>query len=182
MRLGIDLDGVVVDFNAGWMARYNAEFGTSLTADMVTKWNSLGELCGFEHMGQFWRWARGGDGPSIFRDLPFVEGAAEALDKLALHHSVIIITAKPQWAVHDTFAWIAENKIPTREVHITAEKWQVPCDVYLDDSPYIVPRIAKERPGSLVYRFVRPWNAPVPGTGDIHNWEEFTNAISDVGD
>jgi len=30
MRLGIDLDGVVANFNAGWMRRYNDEYGTDL--------------------------------------------------------------------------------------------------------------------------------------------------------
>ena len=35
MRLGIDLDGVVADFNAGWISRYNREFEANLTTDMV---------------------------------------------------------------------------------------------------------------------------------------------------
>ncbi len=30
MRLGIDLDGVVADFNAGWMQMHADEFGTEL--------------------------------------------------------------------------------------------------------------------------------------------------------
>ena len=30
MRLGIDLDGVVADFNAGWMDRYNEDFDAEL--------------------------------------------------------------------------------------------------------------------------------------------------------
>ena len=35
LRLGIDLDGVVADFNGGWMRRYNVEHGTSLDPDHV---------------------------------------------------------------------------------------------------------------------------------------------------
>ena len=33
MRLGIDLDGVVADFTAGWVARYNEEFNTDIQRD-----------------------------------------------------------------------------------------------------------------------------------------------------
>ena len=35
LRLGVDMDGVITDFNAGWMARYNREFGTRLRAGQV---------------------------------------------------------------------------------------------------------------------------------------------------
>ncbi len=177
MRLGIDLDGVVANFNAGWMARFNAEFGTELTPDQVQRWDQLADLTHFDHLGQFWRWARNGDEPSIFRDLPLIDGAAAALTELSQHHNIVIITAKPRWAIHDTFAWLADNQIPTQEVHITTEKWKVPCDVYVEDSPFQLPEIAEKRPGALVVRFVRPWNNPIPGTHDVTNWAELTTLI-----
>ena len=88
-------------------------------------------------------------------------------------HEIVIITLKPEWAVHDTFAWIADHKIPTREVHITAEKWKVPCDIYLDDSPSQLSRYLEERSDRLVCRFVRPWNDPVAGAHDILTWNDF---------
>jgi len=178
MRLGIDLDGVVANFNAGWMARFNREFGAELTPDLVQQWDGLADLTHFDHMGQFWRWARNGDGPSIFRDLPLIEGAGAALTELAQDHNIVIITAKPRWAIHDTFAWLADNEIPTREVHITSEKWKVPCDVYAEDSPTQLRTITEKRPEALVVRFVRPWNRPVPGAHDITSWVEFTTLIS----
>jgi hypothetical protein len=75
--------------------------------------------------------------------------------------------------VHDTFAWIADHRIPTREVHILEEKWRVPCDLYLDDAPHVVWQLHRSRPEATVCRFVRPWNRPVTGTVDVHSWEEF---------
>ncbi len=174
LRLGIDLDGVVADFNGGWMARYNREFEAQLTPDLVQKWDGLAELTHFDHMAAFWHWARNDEGPSIFRDLPLMDGAIEALDELAVKHEIVIITAKPRWAIHDTFAWLADNKIPTREVHITSKKWQVPCDVYVEDSPAQLAHMVAERAESLVLRFVRAWNRPVPGAHDIESWPELT--------
>lgn len=181
LRLGIDLDGVVADFNRGWMTRYNTEFEADLTPDLVDRWDGLADLTHFEHMGQFWRWARGGDGPSIFRDLPLIDGAQAGLEELARNHDIVIITAKPNWAVADTFAWLADARIPTREVHITSKKHEVDCNVYVEDSPHQLKTIVKARPNALVLRFVRAWNRPVPGTHDVESWSELTELIASAG-
>ena len=74
LRIGIDMDGVLTDFNTGWMARYNADFGTSLQASDVLRWEGLHGLTHFEDMDSFWSWAQG-DGHSVFRDLPAMPGA-----------------------------------------------------------------------------------------------------------
>ena len=69
IRIGIDMDGVLADFNTGWMTRYNRDFGTSLDASMVQQWDGLYRLTHFGSMAQFWAWAQG-DGRSTFRDAP----------------------------------------------------------------------------------------------------------------
>jgi 5'(3')-deoxyribonucleotidase len=172
LRLGIDLDGVVADFNAGWTALHNAEFGGELTADM---WDGLNQLGGFDDMDAFWAWARGNEHrPSIFRHLDLLPGAIETLRRLdAEGHHVVIVSTKPDWAVHETLHWLADNEIPTREVHLTFAKHLVDCDIYLDDAPGVLPDLVEHHPDALVCRFVRPWNQPVAGTVDVHNWAEF---------
>lgn len=182
LRLGIDLDGVVADFNRGWMDRYNRQFSAALSPDLVNKWDGLADLTHFDHMGQFWHWARGDDGPSIFRDLPLVDGAGQALSELAINHDIVILTAKPRWAIWDTFAWLADNQIPTREVHITSKKHRIACHVYVEDSPHQLPTIVAERPEALVFRFVRAWNQPVDGAHDIESWPELTRLIASAAD
>ncbi len=178
MRLGIDLDGVVADFNAGWIRRYNQDFGTSIPLDAVEVWSQYKELTHFTDRAGFWEWARDqGDG-SLFRHLETYPGAVAALQELeASGQDVVIITTKPDWAVHDTFAWLAEHRIPTREVHITWAKWRVPCDVYLDDAPHQLTRLHRGRPEAVVCRFVRPWNDPMPGVRDITDWPEFVEMV-----
>lgn len=57
MRLGIDLDGVVADFSAGWMRLHAEESGSELRPDMVETWNSLHRQGGFDDMREFWSWA-----------------------------------------------------------------------------------------------------------------------------
>ena len=181
MRLGIDLDGIVTDFNQGWMDIYNREFGADLTPDLVDGWNAMYGLTGFS-VQEFWRWARGGDRPTIFRHLPTYDGALETLQGLARAHDIVIITTKPRWAVSDTFAWIAENDVPTREVHMTSKKYLVDCDVYLEDSPHQVTTLVKRRPDDIVCRFVRPWNDPIDGAIDVGSWDDFVSLLASLDD
>jgi 5'(3')-deoxyribonucleotidase len=177
VRLGIDLDGVVADFNEGWMGRYNAERGTDLTPAMVDHWDAMVELTHFDSGRDFWRWARNGDGPGLFRDLPMYPDALPALKRLWRNHEIVIITTKPHWAVSETYAWLADNAIPTREVHITGRKWTVDCDIYLDDGPHNLESLVVERADRTVCRFVRPWNKPVPGAVDIYDWDTFETLV-----
>jgi 5'(3')-deoxyribonucleotidase len=182
VRLGIDLDGVVADFNAGWMERYNAEHGAELTPEMVVSWDGLHQLTHFPEMKDFWTWARNHEGPSVFRHLEPYQGAVETLQDLnRAGHDIVILTAKPDWAIHDTFEWLADNRVPTREVHCLEDKWRIECDVYLDDSPYVVPELVRHRPDAVVCRFVRPWNGPVNGAVDVISWDQFRTTVTATG-
>jgi 5'(3')-deoxyribonucleotidase len=173
MRLGIDLDGVVANFNAGWTRRYNHDYGTSLEPDMVQTWDAFVPLTHFKSNSEFWEWARNDGGPGLFRDLPVFPEAIESLTRLSGNHEIVVITTKPPWAYAETFAWIADSGIPTREVHITGRKWEVDCDVYLDDGPHNLEHLILERPDRTICRFIRPWNEPLTGAIDIDSWDTF---------
>lgn len=179
LRLGIDLDGVVCDFNAGWMELHKAEFGSDLGPEMVVTWDNLHELGGFADMDAFWRWAQATDDrPSIFRHLQPFPSAVETLHALRdAGHRIVIVTAKPRWAIADTLRWIADHDLPTEEIHIQYRKHTVPCDVYLDDSPLVLPELLRHRPKATVCRMVRPWNVPVEGVVDIADWVEFCEFV-----
>jgi 5'(3')-deoxyribonucleotidase len=173
MRLGIDLDGVVADFNRGWIDRYNAEFGAELGLDAIRHWDGIPGITHFEDMAAFWEWARHHDGASVFRHLEPYPGALDSLARMSGNgHHIVILTFKPDWAISDTFAWLGDHRIPTREVHVTDAKHLVPCHLYLDDAPYQLERIAAARPDAVTCRFARPWNRPIPGTETVTSWSE----------
>ncbi len=174
MRLAIDLDGVVANFNEGWIRFYNRQFGTSLDVSQVDAWDVIPKLTRFAHMGEFWDWAEHLDGASLFRHLEPFPDAIPALVTLAgWGHTIVIVTTKPDFAVGDTFAWIGEHGIPTTEVHITEDKEQVAADVYLEDAPHQLYRLRRHRPEVVVVRFARPWNHEIPGTETVESWAEF---------
>jgi 5'(3')-deoxyribonucleotidase len=180
LRLGIDLDGVVADFNRGWIARCNRERGTTLEPEHVVGWDGLHHLAGFASMDGFWAWARhdAATGRSVFRDLPPMPDAVPSLERLARRHRIVILTSRFDWAIPDTLHWIARHQIPAREVHFVERKQDVPCDVYLDDAPHQLAALVAGRPDALVCRAVRSWNQPVPGASDVTSWVDFERLVA----
>lgn len=179
MRLGIDLDGVVANFTHGWMRFYNRDFGTDLKVEDSRDWGDLVRLTHFRHVGEFWRWSSNLDGRSVFWHLEPFPGAVAAVTGLREEgHEIVVITTKPHFAVDDTHQWIEKHDLPADEIHILEDKWEVACDVYLDDGPHILPKLVARRQDSTVCRFVRPWNRPVEGAIDVESFEDFRKVVN----
>lgn len=184
LRLGIDLDGVVADFNHGWTTLYNRDFpgelGRDLRAEDVVEWDAPVELSHFRSMNEFWKWAETcSDGRSLFHGLDPYDGALEALrDLRAAGHHVVILTTKPHFSIHDTYDWLARHRIPSTEIHILDDKTLVDCDIYLDDADHNLEALTASHPTAEVCRYVRPWNRPIDGAVDVHDWVEFRDVVN----
>ena len=175
MRIGADLDGVVADFTDGWTSQYEKDFGKKISENDITEWGLAKPLTHFEEEVDFWNWAKDIDGASIFRNLKTYNNAIEVLVDLSLKgHEIVIISSKPWWSIHDTLMWLGENKIPSKEIHFTEDKWKVSCDVYIDDAPHQLESFVENVPEKLILRFVRQYNRFVEGTVDLKSWEELS--------
>lgn len=174
LRVGIDLDGVVADFVTGWISRYNAEFGTRLRVADAVEWHAAARMTHFGSMSRFWDWARtaGPDERTLFRDLPVYPGAVDGLRALQRLAHVVIVSTKPKWAVSDTLGWLGDLGLPLREVHITDDKAGVECAMYVEDSTHHLSQLRRRHPGSVVCRWVRPWNSPIDGCLDVDSWAD----------
>lgn len=182
MRLGIDMDGVMCDFNAGWMRLHADEFGSDLRPEMVTGWNGLHALAGFADMTAFWEWAKAsGERASIFRHLEPFPGALATMTALAEEgHEIVVLTAKPDWAIPDTLSWLGEHGVPTHEIHVRYDKHAIDCDLYLDDAPAVLADLRRFRPDRLVCRMIQPWNRPVEGAIDVERWSDVAAVVTDA--
>jgi 5'(3')-deoxyribonucleotidase len=166
--LGVDLDGVCGDSTAAFRAVVAAERGidpASLPEDRgwdFAEWG-VDELGGFEHVHRTAVLDH-----RMFRDMPVVDGAAEALWRLSdagVWIRIITHRLYVNWghavAVADTVEWLDRHAIPYRDICFLGRKPEVEADCYVDDSPDNIE--ALRAAGNAVIVFDQPYNAHVAG-------------------
>jgi 5'(3')-deoxyribonucleotidase len=178
--LGVDLDGVCGDYTAAFRAVVAEELGVdpATLADNrsweFTQWGIDGEfdrlhrLAVLEHR--------------MFRTMPVVEGAADALWRLSDAGVWIrIITHRlcVNWghavAVADTVEWLDTHGIPYRDICFLGQKPEVEADCYVDDGPHNV--VALRAAGNEVIVFDQPYNREVEGPR-ARGWEEVEEQVA----
>lgn len=119
--------------------------------------------------------------PNFYARLHPIEGALEALDRLAKQHEVLLVSTP--WAGHETCAsekvgWVRRHLGPEweRRVVLTHDKTLVHGDVLIDDRPVITGRV---EPSWTRVVFDMPWNAETPGFR-MHGWSEVDDVLAEA--
>lgn len=166
--LGVDLDGVCADYTVAFAEVVAAEKGCSV-ADLPAErsWDfqewGLDELGGFERLHRLAVLER-----RFFRDMPAIDGCAEALWRLSdagvwiriITHRLVVHWGH-QVAVGDTVAWLDANGLPYRDLCFLGRKPEVEADLYVDDAPHNVESLRSA--GNQVIVFDQPYNREVQG-------------------
>jgi 5'(3')-deoxyribonucleotidase len=166
--LGVDLDGVCGDYTAAFRAVVAAERGID-PADLpddrgwdFAEWG-VAELGGFDHVHRTAVLEH-----RMFRDMPVVPGAAEALWRLSdagVWIRIITHRLYVNWghavAVADTVEWLDRHAIPYRDICFLGRKPEVEADCYVDDSPDNIEALREA--GNQVIVFDQPYNAHLEG-------------------
>jgi 5'-nucleotidase len=173
--LGVDLDGVCGDHTAAFRRVVATEQAVDpATLPDQTTW-------------AFHEWGLDDDGfldmhrravldHRMFRDMPVIEGCADALWRLSdagVWIRLITHRLYANWghavAVGDTVAWLDASGIPYRDLCFLGHKPQVEADVYVDDAPHNV--AALRAAGNDVIVFDQTYNRDVPGPR-ARDWDE----------
>ncbi|MBI2709563.1 MAG: hypothetical protein HYX34_07690 [Actinobacteria bacterium] len=179
--LGVDLDGVCADYTAAFRAIVASERGVDpeTLGDQVSwsfsewgisaeEFDALHRCAVLEHR--------------MFRTMPAMEGAADALWRLSdagVWIRIITHRLYVNWghavAVTDTVAWLDQHGIPYRDLCFLGRKPEVEADVYVDDGPHNVESLRSH--GAEVIVFDQPYNRGLDGPR-AHEWADVEELVS----
>lgn len=181
--LGVDLDGVVGDH-------------TRRFRDIMAELRGVDpETMPLERSWDFHEWGFGPDEYAhyhriavmehdMFRTMPVIEGAADALWRLSdagIWIRIITHRLYVHWghekAVADTAGWLDANKIPYRDLCFLGAKPQVEADAYIDDAPHNIAQLRAA--GNTVIVFAQPYNRDIGGPR-ARSWTEVEEIVTDL--
>lgn len=180
---GVDLDGVCADYTIGFREFVANERGVEPeTLPLERSWDfrewglNEAEFVRLHHKAV--------QEQRMFRDLPVIEGAADALWRLSdagIWIRIITHRLYVNWsheaAVTDTVLWLDEAKIPYRDICFLGAKPQVEAHVYIDDAEHNVTGL--RRAGNDVIVFDQPYNRNLDGPR-ASDWNEVEDIVLEL--
>lgn len=181
MRIGLDCDGVLADFAAGWVDQYNDWYGARVELDQST-WMSFLDATHFAEEADFWAWVD--RVPDFWVNMPTIPGAMGGV--LALQeagHELCIVTHRHEKASRQTQIWLNRhwpigNGLPL--VHHTKRKTDIDCQLYVDDGPK--PLAHFDKVGRKAIRFAYPYNKTSPAIASVKNWAELVPLVAELAE
>ena len=121
----------------------------------------------------------------MFRTMPVIEGAADALWRLSdagIWIRIITHRLYVHWghekAVADTAAWLDIHKIPYRDLCFLGAKPQVEANAYIDDAPHNIEQLRAA--GNTVIAFEQPYNRDITDGPRATSWAEVEAIVTDL--
>lgn len=193
LRAGFDVDGILADFNAAYIALCIETSGRDLFParpfDIVT-WN-YPESYGYtaEEVSRVWEVIKA-DTTFWFELEPYagvVKFRKALANLLSNGHDVYFITSRPgENAKTQTEAWLwrhlAMLEWPT--VLISSDKGAcaraLKLTHYIDDRNENLADVVAYSPTTHTYRMQQPWNQHIEGTRVVSNLEQFSKVLDDL--
>lgn len=182
-RLGIDCDGVLVDFNKAYIELIKEISGEDKFGPgyKPTTW-SYPETVGYSAEVVSEAWAKIEDSSSFWFALEPLDGMHELVEWLGrdendIKHDVYFITSRPgKMAKLQSEAWFAQYDLPST-VLVSSEKGMcceaLKIDLYVDDKIENIMQIMKRAIPTAPYLLNQPWNQNYNGGKRIASLEEF---------
>ena len=119
----------------------------------------------------------------MFRTMPVIDGAADALWRLSdagIWIRIITHRLYVHWghekAVGDTAAWLDANRIPYRDLCFLGAKLEVEAHAYIDDAPHNIEQLRAA--GNVVIAFDQPYNRHIEGGPRARSWAEVEEIVT----
>lgn len=184
ITLGVDLDHVIADSLPEMLLLLTQQTKIDYTREDVTSFNfhecleGVSEEAALRMLERFHT--------DWLEKVRTVEGARDALWRLAPYCYINIITARPLEARIPTLNWLTKKRLPIDRVIFSKDKSKEEFDILIDDSGDIALQtainIATKSIPSVVLLYDQPWNqslVTVPHVFRVYNWEEIIRCVID---
>lgn len=181
----LDMDDVLCDLTGSWIQLLNNRHGTNIVREDLSIWH-IGRALPLKFPGLTSSDIYAPlDEPGMFRNLPIMPGAKEALEEmLTLGWRPVIVTSlpsvkhKPGMVVQEKIEWVEKHLaglVAPRDIVITYRKYLVRGDVLVDDAGHNL----KTFPGHTL-AFDRPWNRKIESTARIDHWDQGVETLKKI--
>jgi hypothetical protein len=160
MKLGIDVDGVLANFQLGWSQAYERWYPGNLNRSKLDQWDAITAGTHFESANDFWDWS---DTANVWRQLPVMPGSQGGL-----------------WDLRQQTRNNVKGGYPLHEFHFVDLKSEAPVDVWIDDSPIVLAELRDA--GKTAIKFNHPWNKGAPCTANASNWRGIVSIINNFAE
>jgi uncharacterized HAD superfamily protein len=167
LKIGIDVDGVVANFNKGYIKLLNSLHNRTADVEYAPQtWNYESEL-GFSTQEVSEAWQYISKSARFWMELEPTPDAEEFLASLPNTHQYIFITSRPGVnAAEQTAFWLSHHGMPGRfGVEVSSEKGdkclEHSVDLYLDDKGENILDVLAKSPKTTPYLLACPYNQHV---------------------
>lgn len=181
--LGLDVDGVIADYSGGLRPYVAADIGVSPGKLPEPDVYSMVDAWPFEDYDHYQRVHRAAVEDGLYRNLPLIPGAADAIRELSdagVHVRIVthrlFIGGQHARVVSDTVAWLEKHCIPYMSLCFTGLKDSVGAHAYVEDSPSNIAALRAE--GWPVFVADQKYNRDVDGPR-ITDWADGAGQIID---
>ncbi len=161
MTLGLDIDGVLANFNQSYIALASKRLNRPIATHEPEEWNYLlnrGVL--LEEETKLWEWIE--DNPQWWEELSGYEENISAAFCIPQEVDVYYISSRPTPALRHTKNWLKRMNLGEAAVILTYEKGPVAralkLDYFIDDRPENCLEVKGCHSSCHVTMLSRPWN------------------------
>ncbi len=131
--IGIDMDGVLADIETHWLNLYEKDYGVKLGPEIFL---NVTEADAFPDKTAVLKYVFT---PGFFRTIPVMQGAIEAVKKLAEDYEIYIVSAAMEFplSLFEKREWLSEHFpfIDWKNIIFCGDKSIIDTDYLIDDHP-----------------------------------------------
>lgn len=176
MRIALDIDNVVLDWQGHWMDLYTLHFDREVPYEVTGLWDACTLGTHFADHDDFFGWfAEAGGWDSI----GYVPGAPGALAWLKRQPGwrFEFVTSRPR-AGEESARALARKHGTTVRFLGNRDKHLAHASLWIDDSPEVLTNLAEH--GKRAIRLERPWNEGAPATWSAPHWPAILEILEDL--